>query len=210
MPPALQAALATALWCVGHSLFITHRWQAFLRRRAPRVRPWERLVYVAWATLSLGVLVLWLRGLPARPLWDWHGPWQVPRWAGLGAAGLLFWLGARGYDGRGFLGLRQIRDHRAGRVPRDPPFRTDGILGRVRHPWYTGTLLVLVCGLPFSDVNLAWRGVFVLYTLVGTELEERKLLAELGATYGDYRRRVPRFLPRPRRRRPPGPPAGRP
>lgn len=200
MPPVLQAALATALWCCGHSLFTTHRWRGFVRRRLPGYRPWERLVYVATATVTLAVLVLWLRGLPERPVWAWHGPWQFLRAGGLAAAALLMALGARSYDGRGFLGVRQARDHLAGREPAETPFSADGILGVVRHPWYTATLLLLVCGLPFSDINLAWRGVFVLYTLVGTELEERKLLADLGHTYAAYRRRVPRFLPRPRRR----------
>ena len=50
-------------------------------------------------------------------------------------------------------------------------------------------------GLPYTDVNLVWRGVFLAYTLLGTELEERKLLKELGSVYADYRRQVPRFFP---------------
>ena len=196
MPPALQAALATALWCAGHSLFITHRWRDFVQRRLPWYQPFERITYVVAATATFGALTLWLQGLPEHTLWTWSGGWQVVRVLGLGLAVLLFWLGARSYDGRGFLGLRQIADRLAGRKHRDPLFRSDGILGVIRHPWYTGTLVVLICALPFTDVNLAWRGVFWVYTLVGTELEERKLLTDLGETYAAYRRRVPRFLPR--------------
>ena len=66
----------------------------------------------------------------------------------------------------------------------------------IRHPWYAGTLLLLAFGLPVTDVNLAWRLVLAGYVLVGTELEERKLLADLGPVYAEYRQRVGRFLPR--------------
>ena len=83
----------------------------------------------------------------------------------------------------------------AGREHRNPPFRSDGILGVIRHPWYTGTILFLVFSLPVTDVNWVWRVVFLLYTIIGTELEERKLLVEIGDQYRDYRRNVPRFFP---------------
>jgi protein-S-isoprenylcysteine O-methyltransferase Ste14 len=80
-------------------------------------------------------------------------------------------------------------------------------LAVIRHPWYTGTLILLVFCLPYTDVNLVWRAIFVLYTLIGTELEERKLLKEIGKEYAAYRARVPRFFPHLRTLgdRPPGP-----
>lgn len=202
LPPPLQAALATAAWCALHSAFVSHRWRRWVDRNLPSYRPWQRLVYVAASTASLGLLALWVRTLPETLLWDWTGAWRWVRWLGLAEAGLLFWLGARAYDGRGFLGLRQAADHLAGRTPRAPALRTDGILGVIRHPWYAGTLVLLAFCLPVTDVNLAWRLVLAGYVLVGTELEERKLLADLGPPYADYRRRVPRFVPRLVPRRP--------
>ena len=199
----LQVALATGAWCLFHSLFITHLWRDTLCRLVPRCAVYNRLVYVVGSTLSLGLWFWWVRGLPETTVWTWDGLWQVIRFLGLLEAAVLFWLGTRAFDGRTFLGLTQITDHAAGRTPRQPAFSTAGILGVIRHPWYTGTLLLLVCGLDFTDINLVWRSVFLVYTLVGTELEERKLLAELGETYARYRRQVPRFFPSlsPRRRR---------
>ena len=32
---------------------------------------------------------------------------------------------------------------------------------------------------PVTDVNLVWRGVFLFYTFIGTEIEERKLVVAL-------------------------------
>ena len=43
---------------------------------------------------------------------------------------------------------------------------------------------------------LALVAVFIGLALLITELEERELLGRLGEAYADYRRRVPRFLPR--------------
>lgn len=192
----------SALWCALHSLLITDRWQRALGRRWPLWPVFGRLVYVAGSAVSLAALGWWLFSLPERPLWGWPGPWAWARGLGLAEAGLLFWLGARAYDGRAFLGLGPLRDYALGRPPPPAPLRRDGILAVIRHPWYAGGLLLCVFCLPFSDVNLVWRSVFFLYTLLGTELEERRLLRERGAEYAEYRRRVPRFCPWPGRRRP--------
>ncbi|MBK8167195.1 MAG: hypothetical protein IPK64_14740 [bacterium] len=188
--------LWTALWCAFHSLLATHRWRDLVRRLFPRWHAFSRVLYVLGSTVTLAVLLAWLRALPERVLWDWPGPWSLARWLGLAEAFFLFWAGARAFDNRHFLGLSQLRDYAAGRHSAEPPFRADGILAVVRHPWYAGTVLLLVFMLPWTDVNVAWRGVFLVYTLVGCELEERKLLREIGAPYAEYRRRVGRYWPR--------------
>jgi protein-S-isoprenylcysteine O-methyltransferase Ste14 len=186
----------TALWCLWHSLLATHRWRALVQRLFPRWHAFSRVIYVLGSTLTLAVLMAWLRSVPEQVLWEWKGPWALARWLGLAEAAFLFWAGARAFDNRHFLGLAQLRDYAAGRQPAEPPFRAEGILGVIRHPWYSGTLLLLVFMLPWTNVNLAWRGVFLLYTLVGCELEERKLLRDIGAPYAEYRRQVGRYWPR--------------
>lgn len=196
MQTLLLVGLSAAAWSFLHSFFITHRWQRLQRRLWPHLEPYSRLIYVVLNTLSLGALLLWWWALPERLLWAWTGPWAWVRWAGLAVAGGFFWLGARAYDNQAFLGLRQVQEHRRGRPHQDPVFTRRGILGRVRHPWYTGTLLFFVFCLPVTDVNLVWRGVFLVYTLIGAQLEERKLLADLGRTYEKYREDVGRFWPR--------------
>lgn len=197
MPILLQVGLATALWCALHSLLITHRWRDALRRRWPRHHLLWRLVYVTGSTVTFAAGALWVRTLPERLLWDWPGPWQIVRWAGIAAGAFFLVAGSRAHDGRAFLGLRQWRRWRDGRPTRPARLNTQGILARVRHPWYSATLLLIVFALPLTDLNLVWRGVFFVYTIVGTLLEERKLASEFGAPYTEYRRRVPRFFPRP-------------
>ena len=64
----------------------------------------------------------------------------------------------------------------------------------IRHPWYTACLL-----LPWArdlDVSaLAASVAFSLYVLVGTWLEERKLVVEFGEEYRAYQRRVSMLVP---------------
>lgn len=196
----LRVCLWTTLWCVFHSLLATHGWRALVLRLFPRWNAFSRVIYVAASTVTLAALLAWLRTLPEQRLWEWEGIWAFARWLGLVEAGFLFWAGARAYDNRHFLGLSQLRDYALGRQPGEAPLRTDGILGVVRHPWYSATLLALVFGLPWTDINAVWRGVFLLYTLVGCELEERKLLRDIGAPYAEYRRQVGRYWPRRRPR----------
>jgi protein-S-isoprenylcysteine O-methyltransferase Ste14 len=197
-PDLIAVALATAAWCGAHSWFVSHTWRDLVRRRWPRIQVFSRLLYVTFSLLSLGLLMYWIRTLPAELLFDWPGWWAPLRWLGLVAAVVLFWLGSRHHDNRSFLGWTQVREYLAGRTPREPRLQAGGILGVIRHPWYTGTLFLLVFCLPFTDVNLVWRGVFLVYTLVGTELEERKLLKDFGESYAAYRARVPRYFPDPR------------
>ena len=196
MQTLLLVGLSAVVWSTLHSFFITHRWQRVQHRLWPRLEPFSRLIYVVINTLTLGVLLVWWWALPARLLWVWPGPWSWVRWLGLALAGGFFWLGARAYDNQAFLGLRQVREHRRGLPHQDPVFTRRGVLARVRHPWYTGTLLFFIFCLPVTDVNLVWRGVFLIYTLMGTELEERKLLSELGRPYKKYKEEVGRFWPR--------------
>lgn len=73
-----------------------------------------------------------------------------------------------------------------------------GIYERLRHPRYLGMMLAWLGAALLSGATrllvlvVGFMGLAVLVT----ELEERELLGRLGEAYADYRRRVPRFLPR--------------
>lgn len=191
----LQIGLMASLWCFFHSLFVSHWWRNYLQIRFPRHHLLARIIYVLFSTVTLVALLLWVRSTPQNMLWDWPGWWGWIRWAGLALSGVFIILGARSFDNRAFLGIRQFADFFKGKVPKSPPFKTNGILGVIRHPWYTGTFLFLAFCLPYTDSNLVWRSIFFVYTIIGTELEERKLVGDLGNVYQDYRSRVPRFIP---------------
>lgn len=76
--------------------------------------------------------------------------------------------------------------------------KLDGIHKYVRHPLYLGTLL-FIWGLFFLFPllnNLIAVVIINLYVLIGVPLEEKKLLKEFGNEYAEYKKQVPRLLPK--------------
>lgn len=81
-----------------------------------------------------------------------------------------------------------------------PPvaLKVEGIHRFVRHPLYSGTIL-LVWGLFFIFPllnNLIAVVLLTLYVWIGIYLEEKKLLIEFGKDYGDYMLKVPKLIPK--------------
>ncbi len=125
---------------------------------------------------------------------EWFAPpLSLVWWLPLGGAAMLFVLGARAFDLWVFLGLSQLRA-RKDASPGTLVLR--GVLRHVRHPWYSATILLMCAWIDGTDVSLVMRLVLVAYTIVGTLLEERKLVSEFPDAYPRYQREVPMLLPR--------------
>jgi protein-S-isoprenylcysteine O-methyltransferase Ste14 len=72
-----------------------------------------------------------------------------------------------------------------------------GIHKYVRHPLYLGTFIFiwgLLLVIPHLSLLIS-NTIITIYTLVGIELEERKLEAEFGEGYKEYRTKVPKLIP---------------
>ena len=76
--------------------------------------------------------------------------------------------------------------------------KAGGIYERVRHPRYLGMMLAWLGAALLTGATrlLALVAVFLGLAWLVMELEERELLKRLGEPYADYRRRVPRLVPR--------------
>jgi methanethiol S-methyltransferase len=195
--------LGWAAWGAMHSLLISPAWMRLVSACFPRLCPWYRLSYNALAVLTILPLLYFKDALAGETLFGWSGPLVVLRFALLGAGLWLFWAGARSYDLRVVGGLTQLRSGCtfAG-SPYAEELRTSGILGRVRHPWYGGALLLLWTRTgAFDAAELITSLVLTLYVLVGARLEERKLVHVHGQAYQDYRQTTPMFFPWPGRGR---------
>jgi protein-S-isoprenylcysteine O-methyltransferase Ste14 len=184
-------------WCVLHSLLIAPPVTSFFRRLPAGIRPYQRLGYNIIAGVTLLPLVLWTRHLPGSSVLIWQGGWLALRFFLLALACVLFYCGARHYDMGYFLGLRQIA---GGSSPllltKDSSFARKGIFAIVRHPWYLASFLLLWSALPAYTVPTSLAAAILsLYLIVGTLLEERKLVAEFGEGYRAYQREVPMFIP---------------
>lgn len=195
-------ALSWAAWGGLHSLLISPSWMRMVSERFPRLCPWYRLGYNAVAVLTLLPLLYFKSALAGEALFAWSGVLALPRFALLGAAVWLFWAGAREYDLSVVGGLAQLRSSCffAG-SPYASTLHTSGILGRVRHPWYGGALLLLWTRTGvFDAAELVTSLVLSAYVLVGARLEEKKLLHVHGQAYRDYQLTTPMFFPWPWRK----------
>lgn len=192
----LLLGMLWALWCIAHSLLISVRLTAFLKTRFTDGYRFFRLFFNLFALLSLFPVLAYGHSLRGDLLWHWGGPWRLVQVPMLGAAIWLFAAGAREYDMPQVLGIRQIREHESARgLTESGGIGMAGILGRVRHPWYSGALLILwFRGL--DGAGLVTNAVLTAYLLAGTLLEERKLVMEYGEAYERYQREVPMLIPR--------------
>ena len=161
-----------------------------------------RATYNIIAVLSLMPALLLLVGLPDRELYRFPEPWSyialaVQALAALGGVYSVYQL-----DVLHFSGLRQLTTWLGGSEAHsesDTSARqlvVDGLHRYVRHPLYSTSLVVLWLFSPMTVNRIAFLIGVTIYFYVGSIFEERKLAAEFGEAYREYRRQVPRLIPR--------------
>jgi protein-S-isoprenylcysteine O-methyltransferase Ste14 len=167
----------------------------WLRKRFPKGFRFYRIIFNLVSVATLMPVLLYAFYSKGATIVAWEGLWRIVPIL-LGAFALFFFIaGAQRYDLRQFLGLRQINEEKACSVLTDDcSLDTGGILSVIRHPWYTGGILIIWArplDLSAFLTNLVLSGYF----LVGTILEERKLKVQFGEQYTDYQERVSMLFP---------------
>lgn len=102
---------------------------------------------------------------------------------------------------------RTLRDLGTGRLVGRAELRQNGelaqhgIYSRIRHPRYAGSFLAILGACLLARTRVAWiiGAVWIALMLRAILTEERELRRRFGASYEDYCRRVPRFIPFERR-----------
>jgi len=192
-----SVALLWIAWCVLHSLLVSPRVVAFFKAAFKEKFAFYRMGYVLFSLLSLAPLLLYQNSLVQRTFFVWHGPWMFARLFLLSYSIILFAGGLFSYNLKYFTGISQMQAFLVKKPGPVPPFVVKGILRYVRHPWYSGGLVFIWAFGPVTKITLVSKFVLSLYLLIGTFLEERKLLAEIGEPYFCYQQKVPMFIPWP-------------
>jgi methanethiol S-methyltransferase len=97
---------------------------------------------------------------------------------------------------------RAFKEHNAlgfvGLKPEEIKFRRSGILNYVRHPIYSGTILIVVGFFLFTPTmaTLASTLCILGYLPIGIYLEEKKLIRQFGNQYIQYKKEVPSLIPK--------------
>ena len=135
---------------------------------------------------------VWLTYVADGP-WLVVWPWKWPLVIINGGALVIGWIALKSFGGGlAFLGIDRLFGQCE--MPRPEKPIQKGILGWVRHPLYALTIIFLWA----HDLNVAGlvtSGVLTVYVFVGTYLEEKRLEAEWGAGWIEYREEVSAFFP---------------
>ena len=101
----------------------------------------------------------------------------------------------RQHDIRQVLGVKQIREGTADMAITDTgELDTSGVLEMTRHPWYLATML-LIWARQMDVSAIIVNVILTAYLIVGTYLEEKKLVREFSEKYLAYQKRVSMLVP---------------
>ncbi|SEN11803.1 methanethiol S-methyltransferase [Bradyrhizobium sp. OK095] len=191
--------LLMSLFAVQHSVMARPSFKRRMTKLLPA--PCQRSTYVLLSSLILLLL-----------FWQWR-PIPAPIWQASGIAASLLtavhWLGwvialtsTYMIDHFDLFGLRQAFFALRGAEISGQSFRTPLFYKIVRHPLMLGFLLAFWATPEMTAGHLLFALANTAYILVALQFEERDLIGEFGATYQEYRRRVPMLVPRLFTRRP--------
>ncbi|MDQ8757712.1 isoprenylcysteine carboxylmethyltransferase family protein [Sphingosinicella sp. LHD-64] len=194
---AVNVALI-ALFGLQHSVMARRGFKRAWTRVVPE--PIERSVYVLIASLTLILLFVFWRPIPAQV---WHvenAAGAAILWALFGVGWLIVLLSTFLINHFELFGLQQVYLHARGREAAPPRFRMPFFYRAVRHPLYSGFLLAFWATPVMSVGHLLLAAGVSIYMLIAIRYEERDLIHLFGDDYDNYRREVGMLTPKLRRR----------
>jgi protein-S-isoprenylcysteine O-methyltransferase Ste14 len=93
-------------------------------------------------------------------------------------------------------GLRPILERLRGGQARPMLLSIRGPYRWVRHPLYLFMILMIWSCPDLTGDRLLFNGLWTVWIVIGSILEERDLVLEFGDTYREYQRKVPMLIPR--------------
>jgi protein-S-isoprenylcysteine O-methyltransferase Ste14 len=200
--PALLVDLGLlGIFAVQHSAMARRAFKRVWTRLVPPAV--ERSTYVLFSSLALALLYWQWRPM-TEGVWRTEGAAAAVLTALQGLGWLIVLLATFMIGHFDLFGLKQVVQNLRGRAYQEPGFTARGFYAIVRHPLQTGFLIAFWACPVMTRGHLLFAVATTLYILAALQLEERDLLAALGQTYAEYRRRVPMLFPWKPRRAAPG------
>ena len=185
--------LLLGIFAVQHSVMARPAFKRWSAQFLPEAT--QRSTYVLLSSL-IQLLLFWQwRPIPIQ-VWHVEG---IAAWSLIG----VYWLGWLIMLASTFMidhfdlsGLRQAFYAMRGAELPGQSFKAPLLYKVVRHPIMLGLLLAFWATPEMTVGHLLFAIMSTIYILIGVQFEERDLIAEFGAIYQRYRRRVPMLLPR--------------
>jgi protein-S-isoprenylcysteine O-methyltransferase Ste14 len=190
-------ALLSLLFFVQHSSMLRKGARAYLAAVFPSI--YQPAIYATVSGLALlAVVLLWQPS--AVRLFTIDPPWRyVAQGLSFAALALFVW-GIRSLRSFDPLGVAPLTAYLRSKPAQSCPFAVRGAYRFVRHPLYLAIIVLFWSNPDLTADRLLFNGLWTLWIVIGTLLEEADLVAVLGDAYRSYRRSVPMLIPLPRAR----------
>ena len=185
-------------WCTIHSGMISSSVVNYLKNKLGSQYKYYRLFYNLVSLTTLIPLIVYNSALKKGPvLFHWQGFLTIIQIVLLIIVLSLFISGGLKYDMLQLLGIRQIKSGKLhATLSESGDINTSGIMGITRHPWYLAAVILIWTGYREMYVSTLILNIMLsVYIVIGTVLEERKLIIELGDKYQDYKNKVSMLFP---------------
>ena len=193
----LYAVAGWVLWCTLHSALISITMTEYAKRKLGDRFRFYRIFYNFFSLVTLVPLVSYSVSVRGQPVFRWEGSLVIVRYLLVAVSLFLFIAGGRHYSLFEFLGIRQLRNKQLSHTLSGPDtFVASGIHKVIRHPWYLGGIIIFWTGTGNLSLSMILDNLVITsYFIVGTILEERKLVREFGESYREYQKQVSMLLP---------------
>ena len=180
---------------VIHSMLASLGLKHWFAKRYQNGMRYYRLAYNAFASISILIPLGFMWSWQEAFLWQWQGAmfWLANLLAVI--AIILFKRTLKYYDMAEFMGFRQIKEN-SNSVEDQENFQLSPLHHYVRHPWYF-LGLILIWTRDMDPMFLLSAIMMTLYFIVGSRLEEKKLIVYHGDIYRRYIKKVPGIFPSP-------------
>ena len=176
------------LYFTVHSAMASNHFKEASRRVLGSGYRFYRLFYSTVSLVGLVLLLLLNANMNDNYFFSSEGPIRYLSLVLTTFGVMTIQLAFRQYRASSFLGL----------APEEHALRREGILKVIRHPIYSGLILMTVGFFLFipNAAALITSVCILLYLPIGISLEEKKMIRTFGQAYLDYRREVPALIPR--------------
>ncbi len=195
----MKYLVITLIWvgyCFLHSFMISIWFSNIMKHLIKEYYAFYRLFFVLVSTLLLFPIIRYTIQLDHVVVIQYSMTLNIFRYI-LITLGVLVFVKAflLDYDVLHFLGFRQaMKFNTTEKEPSNTELKKSGLLGIVRHPMYSAVVVLLWCN-SFTIADLIVNAVLTVYVVIGTFLEERKLVIEFGESYIRYQKEVPMLIP---------------
>lgn len=183
------------IWCFIHSFLISIKFLAYVKIRLGAKFKFYRILYNLFSLITFIPIIVYSEFNRGQLILIWKGYFHIFQGIMLFTAVYLFISGGKYYDGLIFLGIRQLRNSSNQKsLASGGDLEISGILGVIRHPWYSGAILFLWSRNLDMNQFIA-NTILTAYLIIGSYLEEKKLLIEFGEKYRTYQQQVSMLFP---------------